>query len=129
MAKPTRAYLKTDEGKFRPLLWVLNNKPNEMLLGLFGLSSKTSTLRSAWPEQIVGKADLPSVRYRFDNAVDIGLEFDHVTCHADGRFHLKTRGNENIYTHAMQRAQPLGANTSTFLEVIVMSDIGARYQV
>lgn len=129
MPKPTRAYLKMQEGEFRPLLWAQNNKPNEMLLGIYGLSAATSILRSAWPEQVVGKSDLPTIRYDYNDAVHVGIAFDHVTCHADGRFHLKMKDNSTVYSHAMQRVQALGPDTSTFLEVFVVSDIASRYAV
>jgi len=129
MPKPTRGYLKTGPDEFRPLLWVQNNKPNEMLLGVYGLATTTSILRSMWPEQVVRTSDLPSIHYSHKDAIEIGVALDHVTCHADGRFHLKTKQNDDIYVHSMQRTEPLGPDTSVFLEVFVVSDVAEHYGV
>jgi len=120
-------YLRTKEEEFRPLFWVQNNKPNEMLLGLYGVSATTPILRSMWPERTLETADLANVHYDWSSAVELGVPVDHITCHGDGRFHLKTRCGGDLYIQSMQRTKPLGPNTSTFLELVLISDLAQHY--
>lgn len=126
MPERTRGYIRTNS-TFRSLFWVHNNKPNEMLLGLYGLRTKVPTLRRLWPDRELRSADLKSIRYRFGDATEVGEHVDHITCHADGRFHVKTLGGETPYIHQMQRVQPIGAETSTFLNVQIVSDLCENY--
>lgn len=44
-------------------------------------------------------------------------------------FTLKTKSGDDLYIQAMQRAQPLGPDTSIFLEVIICSDLASQYAV
>lgn len=129
MRKPTRAYLRTKDDEFRPLFWVHNNKPNEMLLGLYGLSKTTPVLRCMWPERTLQTSELANVHYDYGNGIEVGAPVDHITCHADGRFHVKTKGGGEVYIQSMRRTEPLGPNTSTFLELILVSDLARHYAI
>ena len=100
-----------------------------MLLGIYGLSAKAPTLRQMWPEQELEGSDLAAVNYKYADATDVGCQVDHVTCHADGRFHIKTKNDKDVYVQKMQRTEPLGPDTSTFLEVIIISDLATKYPV
>jgi hypothetical protein len=120
--KPTRLYLRTDGSHFRRLLWLQNNKPNEMLLGLYGFSGQPAVMQYLWPEYEFEDAQLHTVKYRFDDAQKVNQRIDHITCHADGRFHIKKKGGNPLYIQEMQRTEPLGANTGLFLEFILHSD-------
>jgi hypothetical protein len=129
MPKPTRGYLLTEDNKYRRLLWVQNNKPNEMLLGIYGLARNTPILRYMWPERTLDQSELENVRYQYQDAVPVGLALDHVTCHADGRFHVKTKDGSDLYVQTMKRSEALGPDTSIFLEVVVISDLARHYTI
>jgi hypothetical protein len=125
----TRVYLRTADGLHRSLFWVRNNKPNEMLIGLYGLSRKTPLLRHQWPEQEVEDEGLGSLRYYFDKTLSVGVPVDHITCHADGQFHIKTLDEKLVYLHTMKRTAALGADTELFLEFTMIVDRPEKYEV
>lgn len=129
VAKSTRAYLRTPQKQYRPLFWIQNSKPNELLFGLYGLTETTPTLHCSWPEQTVPSGTPVQLCYAYQDAIDVGIPLDHVTCHADGKFHLKKKKGQEIYFQRMQRVQPLGADTPTFLDVTVVSDLAQHYRV
>ncbi|MGH8603828.1 MAG: hypothetical protein ACREXR_13950, partial [Gammaproteobacteria bacterium] len=127
MVSPTRIYLQTEALQFRRLFWVQNNKPNEMLLGLYGFSGKPAVMAYMWPEYELEGTQLANMKYRFHDAIKVNQEIDHITCHADGRFHLKTKDRRTLYIQAMQRTEPLGPDTPVFLEIILCSDLAENY--
>jgi hypothetical protein len=129
MPRPTRGYLRTGESEFRAVLWAQNNRPDEMLFGLYGLTARTPILSRMWPERTVDAADMLNLRYNYDDGVRVGIPVDHLTCHVDGRFHVKTLAGSDVYIQAMQRNQPLGANTPVFLDLILVSDRAEHYPV
>jgi hypothetical protein len=129
MPSPTRIYLKTPSKKFRRLFWLQNNKPNEMLLGFYSLSGKPAIMRYMWPEYLLAESELANVTYKYEKAIKVNRLIDHITCHADGRFHIKTKNKEELYIQAMQRTEALGPDTSIFLEIIVISDLAENYTV
>ncbi len=53
---------------------------------------------------------------------------DHITCHPDGTFHIRTK-DEDLYVHRMKRVEPLAADTPIFLEFIILSDRARNYAV
>lgn len=124
--RKTRIYIKTSEGIHRPVFWVCNNKPNEMLLGLYGLAQKVPLLQYQWPETEVGENEL-CCRYYYEDKVEVNARVDHITCHADGKFHIKTKNEGQIYIHRMKRSKALGPDSETFLEFIMLVDIPERY--
>lgn len=127
MPNPTRLYLRTDQLQYRRLAWFQNNKPNEMLVGIYGLSKKQPTLKYMWPERELESDDLGAMRYQYNDAIEVGRVVDHITCHEDGKFHIKTRNEEEIYFQKMRRTEALGPNTCTFLEMLLISDISENY--
>jgi len=124
--EPTRLYLKTSTGGYRRLLWFHNHRPNEMLMGTYSLTGGPAILGHEFPEYELDESELASVRYDHGQAVTVGQPVDHVTCHADGRIHVKTR-TEARYVHAVQHVEPLGPNTGTFLRFIVITDLVQKY--
>ena len=100
-----------------------------MLLGIYGLSVKTPTLRQMWAERELEKSELPAVTYKYSDATEVNHQVDHITCHADGRFHIKTKNHTDVYVHGVQRTEPLGPDTSIFLEVILFSDLAGNYSL
>lgn len=126
--KPTRLYLRTDSAEYRRLAWFHNNKPNEMLLGIYGLNGKPTLLRGMWPERELTSGDLGAVTYEWDQIVEVGTVLDHMTCHADGSFHVKTSGGRLAYSQTMKRAEALGPDTGIFLELILISDLANKYE-
>jgi len=98
-----------------------------MLIGLYGLAGNPAVLRYMFSEYVLATSELAKVEYKYANAIKVDKRIDHITCHSDGRFHVKTRDEEEIYIQRMQRVEPLGPNTPTFLHLMVISDIAARY--
>jgi hypothetical protein len=127
MAK-NRIYLQDERNCYRPLAWVRNYKPNEMMLGLYGLTGDgQATLRCMWPERDATKSELGAIRNSYKDRIDVGCTLNHITCHADGKFHVKTVDGADRYIQEMQRCEPLGADTSTFLELMFVSDLPEHY--
>ena len=128
MASPMRFYLRTGDAEFRPVFWIHNNKPNEMLFGLYGLSQKNAELKYMWEDRLLEPSDHVRVTYPYGEAIQVNQPVDHITCHADGRFHIKAIEGTEIYTHVMQRTQPLGSDTSIFLDLMILSDEAGKYR-
>lgn len=124
--EPTRLYLKSSTGGYRRLLWFDNHRPNEMLMGIYSLTGGPGILSHEFPEYELEESELTSVRYDYGEAVTVGKPVDHVTCHADGRIHVKTRTVDR-YVHAVQHVEPLGPSTATFLRFIVITDLVRKY--
>jgi hypothetical protein len=127
MPEPTRLYLRDTETTLRPVAWFQNYKPNEMLFGIYSLKgSGRSVLRAMWPEIDIDTVEAP-IHYKYSDLIDVGLTVDHVTCHADGMFHVKTTNHKDLYVHEMKRVAPLGADTPTFLDISITSDLPEHY--
>src|SRR5262249_23247247 len=101
-------------------------RPDEMLMALSGLDSTTSILDSEYPVRDVSESDLLAMRYEYADAKSIRKPVDHITCHPDGRFHIRTR-DRDLYVHTMQRVEPLGPDTPIFLEFTILSDKVRNY--
>jgi hypothetical protein len=130
MARPvgsTRLYFHSNGGIYRRLGWIRNSRPNELLVGLYGHNGAQPTLRYMWPEREIANEELSNVSFRYDERMDVGRTLDHFTCHANGRFHVKTTDNRDRYIHAMRRCQPLGRATSSFLDLMIISDLPEYY--
>ena len=102
--KPTRLYLQKSNNDFSRILWFHNNKVNEMLLGIYGLTKKQPTLTLEFPEHILANTELDAIRYNYSEAVEINKQLDHITCHCDGKFHLKTKSA----LHFAKSSDPIG---------------------
>lgn len=126
--KSTRLYLRTNSAEYRRLAWFHNNKPNEMLFGIYGLTEKQAVIRGIWPERELTSGDLDAVKYEWDHIVEVGTVLDHITCHADGTFHVKTSGAKLAYSQTRKRAEALGPDTGIFLELILLSDLANKYE-
>jgi hypothetical protein len=127
--EPTRFYLKTAPSRFSRLMWFRNNAKNEMLMGINGLSKKQATLDYIFPERKMSEEDLKSLRFNYSDLRKVKEDVDHITCHEDGTFHIKTIGGKEVYRDSLKRQEPLGANTPTFLDFIIISDLAANYCV
>src|SRR5688572_28426242 len=125
---PTRFYARTQDGLHRAIMWVQNVRPNEMLLGFYGLNQNVSLLRGEWPDREVGPDEFTQ-RYRWEEMQNVGQRFDHITCHPDGKFHVKVAGGGVPYRHELKRVEPLGPDTPLFLEFMVLTDRIGNYQV
>lgn len=123
-----RVYLQSGEGRFARLLWFKNNKDNEMLMGFSGLSQKQPILSWTFPEFETDDEKVGSLTYNWKDAEKVEKRVDHVTIHADGTFHIKTKEREDLYIHEVKRPGAVGVDSSTFLEFIVMSDICRNYK-
>jgi hypothetical protein len=127
MAKePTRCYIK-DSSVFRRLMWFQNNKPNEMLMGFYSLEKATPTLVLVYPERIATEAEMSSLDFHYGDFQTVGEKVDHITCHIDGTFHIKTIDGKEVYRDEVKRQEPLSANTKTFLDFIVFTDLTEKY--
>jgi hypothetical protein len=128
--KPTRLYLQKNSNNFLPLLWFHNNKVNEMLFGIYGLTKKQPILTLEFPEYILDDKELDAVRYNWKEAKVVNKQLDHITCHSDGKFHLKTINDiEDRYIHQLKSTVPLGPNVSIFFQFQIISDLVEYYQV
>lgn len=124
----TRLYLRTPEAQFARLLWVRNHRPNEMLLGFYGLEGRRPRITHEFPERIIGPTESGPFKIKWEDASPVAIELDHFSCHADGRFHLKQHGGDVFYSHNERHSEPLGPGTGIFLNLIVASDRAAAYQ-
>lgn len=128
--EPTRLYLEKSKNDFSRLLWFQNNKMNEMLLGIYGLSQKQPTLTLEFPEYVLEDHELNAVRYNYSEAIEINKQLDHITCHCDGELHLKTKNDLNDrYMHQLKSNIPLGPDVPIFLQFQIISDIASNYQL
>jgi hypothetical protein len=128
--EPTRLYLQKSNNDFSPLLWFHNNKANEMLFGIYGLIQKQPILTLEFPEYILADNELDAVRYNYKEANVVNKQLDHITCHSDGKFHLKTiNDSEDCYIHQLKSNIPLGPNVPIFFQFQIISDLVANYQL
>jgi hypothetical protein len=100
-----------------------------MLLGAYSLFGEPATITYEFPEHHCSAKDTgSSLDFRYADAQQVETPIDHFTCHADGRFHAKTRDDAELYAHVEQRGEALSPDTGPFLDVLVVSDVVARYQ-
>ena len=97
-----------------------------MLMGIYGLQGSPANLSHSWSELLLDESELPEINYKFEDAQEVGQLLDHVTCHADGRIHIKTRSKE-LYIHKVQHLEPLGSDTGPFLRFIAITDRVSSY--
>lgn len=128
--EPTRLYLQTNSDVFSRLLWFHNNKPNEMLLGIYGLYQKQPTLTLEFPEYTLADDELDEVRFNYSEVIEINKQLEHITCHCDGKFHLRTVNDPNDrYIHELKSNIPLGPEVPIFLQFVILSDIASNYRL
>ena len=123
----TRVYVRTADDQFGRWLWVQNNRPNEMLLGAYGLDGHPATITHEFPERLYTRGDPREIDFRYKEASSVQLRIDHFTCHADRRFHAKARESEVLYSQVERLGQALGPTSPPFLRVLVVSDRLSRY--
>lgn len=127
-SEPTRVYVQTANDQFGRLLWVHNNRPNEMLLGAYGLDGHSATITYEFPEQIHTQGESRKLRLLYKEASPVRVKVDHFTCHADGTFHAKARNSKMLYSQVEHLGEPLGRASPPFLRVLVVSDKLHRYE-
>lgn len=128
--KPARLYLQKNNDSLSPLLWFHNNKANEMLFGIYGLTKKQPILTLEFPEYILEDSELDAVRYNYKDATEINKQLDHITCHCDGKFHLKTiNDSQDRYIHQLKNNMPLGPDVPIFFQFQIISDLATNYQL
>jgi len=128
--KPTKIYLQKNNDDLSPLLWFHNNKANEMLFGIYGLTQKQPILTLEFPEYILADNELDAVRYKWKEANLVNKQLDHITCHSDGKFHLKTiNDSEDRYIHQLKSNIPLGPNVPIFFQFQIISDLAENYKL
>jgi hypothetical protein len=118
--EPTRLYVRSG-GQLARLLWVRNHRPNEMLLGFYGLNGAPAQVVREFPERRIGPGDSGPFSFKWTDATTVAIPLDHFSCHADGRFHLKRQGGHVLYSHNERHATPLGPDSDVFLDLIVVS--------
>ena len=124
--KSTRLYLRTNRTVYRRLAWLQNNRTNELILGLYGLTGDQPILRYMWPEREIAVADFDSLSYDLDQAKNVDALVDHITFRADGTFQIQTKDHEKTIAHDVKRTEPLGPDTKVFLELMIRTDrVGA----
>jgi hypothetical protein len=128
MAEPVRLYIRRNSDYGR-LMWFHNNKPNEVLIGFYGLYEKQPVLQGIFPERQVMSNYLKDLLFEYPQIRPINEKIDHITCHADGTFHIKTLGGREVYRETMKRVEPLGPDTATFLEFIVLTQMPDKYRI
>lgn len=125
--KKVRICLQAPDGTLHPILWFRNPKPDEILWSPYGVRSKSCTLHSLFPDELIGPDDINPRRYHFKNFVEINKPVDHFSSHVDGTFHLKGKHPPPIYSHSLRMRENLGANSPVFLEFIVRTEVAAEY--
>lgn len=101
-----------------------------MLMGFYGLTKKEPVLALEFPEYVLSNNELKQVRYNYSEAKEINQKIDHISCHDNGKFHLKTKGDPDTqYIHKLLSSVPLGPDVPVFLKFIVISDVASSYQV
>jgi hypothetical protein len=108
-------------------MWFQNNKPNEMLMGFYSVEKAKPTLDLIYPERIATEAEMSSLDFHYEKFQTVCEEVDHITCHIDGTFHIKTINGKEVYRDEVKRQEPLNANTKTFLDFIIITDLTERY--
>jgi len=127
---PTRLYLERSNNILSPLLWFHNFKINEMMLGIYGLNHKQPFLTLEFPEYILPDSKLNAINYKYKDATQVNKQLDHITCHNDGKFHLRTKNDENDrYIHGLKSNTPLGPDVPIFLQFQIISDITENYKI
>jgi len=126
---PTHLYFKNSGTSFSRLMWFKANKENEMLLGFSGLEMKEPTLLFQFEDKEASKSDLSAIKFEYKNVKEVNKKFDHISCHVNGRFHIKLKNERDLYIHKMQRTQPLGEKTPRFLDFIIITDVRHKYKI
>ena len=116
MTEPVRFHIRRNSDYAR-LMWFHNNKPNEMLIGFYGLHQKQPVLQGILPERQVTASDFKDFPLEYSEIQAMDEKIDHITCHADGTFHIKTIGGKEVYRDTMKRVEPLGPDTLTILKL------------
>jgi hypothetical protein len=122
-----RIYLKSNSLDFK-FMWFHNYSLNDMMIGISGLLEKHAKL-DIFPELNVSEDELKSLRWNYHEVIEVKEKVDHITCHSDGTFHIKTINDIVVYRDTLKLQQHLGPNTGIFLDFIVMSDLASNYQV
>jgi hypothetical protein len=127
LKEPTRIYVRTAIDRFGRLLWVHNNRPNEMLLGAYGLDGQPATITHQFPEQVHTRGEPREMKFHYEEASPVDVKIDHFTCHADGTFHAKARDSRVLYSQVEHIGEALGRASPPFLRLLVVSDKLGRY--
>jgi|SRR5215212_6996011 len=77
----------------------------------------------------VSSSHLKALPFKYIDIEHMNEKIDHITCHADGTFHIKTIGGEEVYRDTTKRVQPLGPDTPTFLEFIILTQMSDKYKM
>jgi hypothetical protein len=129
LKEPTRLYLKSVLDQFYlKCAWFHNNKINEMLIGFYGLNSNEASLKFVYPEKVFSNEELRTLTFTYPDFIEADEKVDHITVHADGTFHIKVKNPSQLYRDTMKRTVPLGANTSVFLEMMIITDLTKKYK-
>jgi hypothetical protein len=124
---PFHVYIQAGNLPVCRFLWFHNWKPNEMLMGIYGLRSEQVVVKYMFPERVVTREELKGLTFNYSAMTEINKTIDHITCHSDGTFHIKTTGDEEVYTDTLKRIEPLGPDTPMFLHFIILSDVAEKY--
>ena len=100
-----------------------------MLIGFYGLYQKQPVIQGIFPERQVTSSDLKDLPFKYSEIQPMNEKIDHITCHTDGTFHIKTIGGKEVYKDKMKRVEPLGPDTPTFLEFIILTQISDKYKM
>jgi hypothetical protein len=126
--RPTYFYLKKGSTSYSKLLMFHNYSANQMIIEIYGLDGSKATMTHAFPDKIVKKEELSAVDFRWSDALEINRPIEHVTCHKDGTFHIKTTNDADLYVERMKHPTPIGPNVDPFLDVKLVSELCERHQ-
>jgi hypothetical protein len=124
---PVYFYLEKAPNSFSKFLMFHNYSPNQMILEIYGLDGNKANMTHAFHGKIVTEEELSTVDFKWPEAVRIEKPIDHVTCHQDGKFHIKTTNKKDLYVERMKHAKRIGPDVDIFLQFKLVSEICERY--
>jgi len=105
-----------------------NYSANQMLMEIYGLHGQKAVMTYVFPEKIVKEEELSAVDFLWPDAIEINKPIEHITCHKDGTFHIKTKSRKDLYVERMSHTRPIGPDVDAFLTFKILSEIAVRYQ-
>lgn len=106
-----------------------NYSRNQMLIEVYGLGGDKARLLWEFPEHRIHNSELSTIKYQWPEAKEVDYPVEHITCHKDGTFHIKTLQEKTVYIHRVKHIEPIHPDTGIFLDFKVISDLAKKYVI